>query len=112
MGELLTSEERQVVYGKVGVLPYKRVLDAYLEAQVGKVLSSFRNAQEQSRKGGPIDLPEEAFELFSAIQNDAIGKAEEIKKQIGEYLCTLETLAQFHKARMALREGRMPVEEE
>ncbi len=35
----------------------------------------FKRALEQSRKGEPLDLSEEDFELFSAIQTDGIIKA-------------------------------------
>ncbi len=50
-----------------------------LEAQLAKskdLLQQFRNALEQSRKGEDLDLPEEAYELFCAIQNDAIAKSQ------------------------------------
>ncbi len=38
-------------------------------------LSQFKEALEQSRKGEPLNLSEEAFELFSAIENNAVSKA-------------------------------------
>jgi len=41
---LLTKEEKQAVCDKVRVLPHKRVLDAYLEAQLSKV---FKDGKDQ-----------------------------------------------------------------
>ena len=37
--------------------------------------NQFGKALEQARKGEPLDLSEEGFELFSAIQNDGTEKA-------------------------------------
>lgn len=54
-------------------------VELLLDAQLAKVkqykANCFRRALEQSRKGEPLELSEEDFELFSAIQNDGIAKA-------------------------------------
>ena len=46
--------------------------------------NQLRAALEQSRKGEPIDLSEEWFELFSAIQNDAIARVHSIVQVLKE----------------------------
>jgi len=57
-----------------------------LDAQQAHTLKRFKKALEQSRKGEPLDLSEEEFELFSAIQNDGVTKnnqkIEELFKEI------------------------------
>ena len=50
---------------------------SYIEAQLTKVLTSFKIALEQP-KGEPIDLSPEAFEVFSAIHNDGIAKSQDV----------------------------------
>lgn len=47
---------------------------AEIEAQLAQDFTRLKNALKQSRKGEPIDLSEEWFELFSAIQNSGIAK--------------------------------------
>ena len=51
--------------------------DQILQLCEEETRKQLRTALEQSRKGEPIDLSEEWFELFSAIQNNGISKAAE-----------------------------------
>jgi len=85
MSELLTPEEipsYEEFVAKYGTRPkdiiYNMVVKLardYYKAQHTKDLKRFWEALEQSRKGEPPDLSEEAFELFSAIENNGIAKA-------------------------------------
>ena len=45
-----------------------------IKAQLASIFTRLKKALEQSRKGEEIDLPEEWFELFSAILNEGIAK--------------------------------------
>ena len=49
------------------------------KVRMTKQRDNFRRALEQSRKGESLDLSEEDFELFSAIQNDGIIKVQQKK---------------------------------
>ena len=60
------------------ILRYSGNAPEYTDQILEEIKKQLWAVLEQSRKGEPIDLSEEWFELFSAIQNDGIGK--EIKE--------------------------------
>ncbi len=72
IGNAYNTEEEWYRKGKEDQLEQDQIRLAKVKQHKN---DSFRKALEQSRKGEPLDLSEEEFELFSAIQNDGIAKA-------------------------------------
>ena len=79
------------------------------EAQLAEVFNRLKKALEQSRKGEAIDLPEEWFELFSAIQNDAIANVEQARKDERERIIKEIGQYAFAEPQYIPQSGREPV---
>ncbi len=84
LGRMRQSAQAQLAKG------YEQVWD--------KCPDRFRKALEQSRKGEPLDLSEEGFELFSAIQADGVLKAQvempELREKLIEWIASYKDVAE------------------